>query len=184
MIAEPAKARGNSSPATAGPDGSDWAAIGRIVDPSLARRRQRKPDGLASNAQQGTQQEKTSPFRPDRRRRPFARVSHASAFGAHQAVLDEVIGGVAKDDDRRADRPGGVGEQPVSSRAGGDRHASQGLRVAPGKATEADAEPLGAAPGHLAPTGAGGLETMIDMEGDDPATVTVSPGLGQLQRHQ
>ena len=130
-------------------------AVGRIVDPPLASRRQLRAQRRPPHAEQRPQQEHPPPLGPHRRGRPFAQGPEVGAPGAHQLGLEDVVGGVAEHHDPGPGVAGGLGEQPVAGGAGGGGQAGRRLVALPGQGAESDPQPGGGLGGEGGPGGAG-----------------------------
>ncbi len=108
----------------------------------------------------------------------------AGALGPHHLGLEHIVAGVAEHHHPGAGRSRRIRDQGVARPAGGRRNASGGFVASPGEADERDTEPSRGLLRQPRPRAAGGLKTMVDVQGEDLAAGAVSPLCGRDQGRQ
>ncbi len=160
------------------------ALVGRIVDPGLVASGEPIADLGPPEAEQRSKQEDAAPLRPGGRRRPFARLRRGGSPRPHQPRLQDVVGGVAHQDDAGARGAGGVGQQPMAGGAGGGGKPGGGLLIRPGQGLERQAEPVCRSRAGLGPGRARRLQAVVDGQHEQVAPRHLRPVGGRQQEGQ
>ena len=130
------------------------------------------------------QHEHAPALRPGRRRRPLARVRHRRALRPHGGGFHQVVGGVSHQEYAGPGLPCGLGEQTMTGFSGSSRETARRLLALPPQRLKPDAEAGGDGAALFGPSGARGLETVVDRQRDHPPPMRVRPRLRQQEQRQ